>query len=66
MACATDLMRVALPYQDIFLLFQPQSLFSNFSFIGLRSLLMLAEKNIGTPRYYVLGGRLLSPQQHLN
>ena len=25
---------------------------------------MLAEKNSGTPRYYVLGGSLLSPQQH--
>ena len=61
MACAIDLMRVALPCQDKFLLFQPESLFSSFSLIGFRSLDLLAEKNRGTPKYFKFGGSLLIP-----
>ena len=65
MACATDLMRVALPFQDKFLLFQPENLFSNFSLIGFRSLELLAERKRGTPRYFEFGGNLFIPQQLL-
>ena len=61
MACATDLMGVALPCQDKFLLFQLESLFSNFSLIGFRSLDLLVEKKRGTPKYFKFGGSLFIP-----
>ena len=61
MACATDLIRVALPCQNKFLLFQPESLFSKVSLIGFRSLKLLAERKRGTPKYFEFGGSLFIP-----
>ena len=53
--CATDLIRVALPAQDKFLLFQPLSLLSNLSFTILRSWDLLLDKKQGDTK---IGGAL--------
>ena len=50
MAWATDLIKVALPDQDRFLLFHPLSLLSNLSLTYLKSWDLLFDKKRGTPK----------------
>ena len=50
MAWATDLIKVALLDQDIFLLFHPLSLLSNLSLTNMKSWDLLFDKKRGTPR----------------
>ena len=55
-AWATDLIMVALPIHDKHFHFQPLTQPSSLSLIKERSLFLVANKNIGSPKYFTFFG----------